>query len=269
MTLATIDIVLLVLIAISVLFGVMRGAFSSMLSLLGWILSFYLTFITYPLLAPYLEKKISSSVLALFIGNMLLLIAYLIAIGVINVCVNVLCRPFRCGFFDRALGLIFGMLRGVLLIQLAIVIYVYIISSVRGVDVASQPVEQSTPLWMHKSAAYEVMDKGATTIIKFMPDIVNEWMMNFYNQVSDLSNDDRFESYIALKLLYALPEELQRQYQQDLSKKSLKLEDDALDRYAMERLYRVYSKALDDDQIEENKQLADYEMERVKKLFVD
>lgn len=115
----TIDLAILVIIGLSILMGVIRGATREVLGIAGWVGAFATVFYGLPLFRPLGRTYIKNPMVAdaiiaglLFILSLavFILISRLISAGVKGSILNSL---------DRSLGLVFGFIRGVLVICLA------------------------------------------------------------------------------------------------------------------------------------------------------
>lgn len=116
MTLNLLDIILIVVVAISVLVGFVRGFVREILSIVCWVLAFWVafTFLSFgeSLFEQHLPKELRSIVgfITLFIGTLL----------IVSIASAILYRLFAATGItgtDRTLGGLFGFLRAVLIIS--------------------------------------------------------------------------------------------------------------------------------------------------------
>lgn len=115
------DYTVLLIVGLSVVVSLMRGAVRELMALLGWVLATGLAIHYSPVAAVYLPAAIPDQglrLLAAMIGifGVTLLLTTLLAIAV-----SELVKMVGLGAIDRMLGLFFGLIRGVLVV-LAIVI---------------------------------------------------------------------------------------------------------------------------------------------------
>lgn len=111
-----IDVIILVCIALSMLVAFIRGFVKEVLSVLGFVLFVLISFYLTPLMEPWLNKYIASSLMAKFVA-FLLIMAIFYAIWIIGTDKLISrVRTSTLSFMDRLFGLIFGFLRAVLIL---------------------------------------------------------------------------------------------------------------------------------------------------------
>jgi membrane protein required for colicin V production len=113
---------MLIILVASISFGVSRGFVKETLSLVVWFIAFWIAFLFSDQLAGHLSMVITNPTLQRVIAFLLLLIVTLIFGGLVNRLVVTSLHRSGLGFPDRALGLVFGFVRALLLI--CILLYV-------------------------------------------------------------------------------------------------------------------------------------------------
>lgn len=112
------DVVILVITAISALIALCRGLVKEVLSIVGWILAAVTVFYMLPILTPIAQNYIASSMMASIVTSLVVLIVFYIVwllstdklIGKI--------RSSKLSALDRILGLLFGVVRACLIVIL-------------------------------------------------------------------------------------------------------------------------------------------------------
>jgi membrane protein required for colicin V production len=122
MALTGLDYVLLGLLAVSVLIGALRGVVREAMSLVVWIAAAWAASRYGSALAPQLADTIDNPQLRLWAARGLLLVGVLIAGGIITALIAMTLRAVGLGPTDRAIGMVFGLVRGVLLVALAVIV---------------------------------------------------------------------------------------------------------------------------------------------------
>lgn len=131
MTFTYVDAIVAAVIAISAFLAWSRGLTREVMSLGGWIvaalLAFYLAPVFAPLVAeiPWIGAKLAGSCLILMIASFAIIVA--LALLILAVFTPILASAVldsALGPVDRALGFLFGIARGLLLIAVGYLIYV-------------------------------------------------------------------------------------------------------------------------------------------------
>jgi membrane protein required for colicin V production len=114
------DGLLLLVLAASVLLGLVRGMVFELMSLAGWVVAWLGAHWAAPQLGPHLPVGSSGSMLNHGASFMLAFIAFLLAWALLSRLVRMLVHATPLSLADRALGAGFGLVRGaVLLLVLA------------------------------------------------------------------------------------------------------------------------------------------------------
>jgi membrane protein required for colicin V production len=108
-----VDWCIVIILAISVVFGVLRGFVKEALSLAAWVIGFWVALAHWDMLAGKLEDWIDSSGAAATVAFGVLLFGTLMIGAVINHFVAKGMEKAGLQGLDRALGALFGLVRGV------------------------------------------------------------------------------------------------------------------------------------------------------------
>jgi membrane protein required for colicin V production len=110
-----VDYLLLAAFALSILIGYFRGFFREALSLVNWALALWLAWRFSGVLDPLLAS-VSSPSLQLWLGRLLMFVGALLAGALIAHGVVTVVRRTALSGADRALGMVFGAARGLLVV---------------------------------------------------------------------------------------------------------------------------------------------------------
>ncbi|MBO6257944.1 MAG: CvpA family protein [Succinivibrio sp.] len=115
MILTALDWVIIAVVAVSAFFSIMRGFVKEAVSLLSWIIAFVVTGRFYGSVAAFLTFS-NDELTRNFLAIILLFIATLILVGLVGKIVCSLVVKAGLSGFDRLLGIVFGVVRGVLIL---------------------------------------------------------------------------------------------------------------------------------------------------------
>lgn len=129
----TVDIVVITIIAISTVIAFLRGFVREMLTIGSWIGAALVTLYGYPVLKPTFEQWISNKLFADIVGGIALFLVSLIVLSIFSHYVARFVRGSALTAVDRSLGLLFGLVRGAVLVSLAYMLMISLDPSlVRG-----------------------------------------------------------------------------------------------------------------------------------------
>jgi membrane protein required for colicin V production len=117
-----VDIVVLAVIALSTLLALSRGFVREVMSVLGWIGAAILTFVVFfyvPQVRAFARAQITEPVIADIIAAVALFTISLFVLGMLNHYISSRVQGSALGPLDKSLGLVFGVVRGVVLVALA------------------------------------------------------------------------------------------------------------------------------------------------------
>lgn len=114
------DYVILGVLVVSTLIGLWRGFVSEVLSLVIWIGGFWVAWMYGPQVAAYFDHSIRTPELRLLAGYGVCLVGVLVVGALVKAIVNRLLIGTGLSGLDRAIGLVFGLGRGILLVALMV-----------------------------------------------------------------------------------------------------------------------------------------------------
>jgi membrane protein required for colicin V production len=119
---AWVDLVIVGIIALSALISLIRGFVKESISLVTWVAAGLLALRYYAPMAELLEPFIDSVTLRQWVGGGILFVVTLIAGAIVNFIVSQLVSKTGLSGTDKALGVVFGAARGVLIVTMVVLL---------------------------------------------------------------------------------------------------------------------------------------------------
>ncbi len=152
------DWAIIVILGLSAFLSFWRGFVREALSLLGWLLAFWVAISFNDALATLLVSHITTPSVRLGTAFLILFVGTLIVVGIVNFLLVKLMHLTGLTSTDRMLGIVFGMLRGV-----AIVIVIVFLASVTAIP--EDP-------WWRESLLLPHFEQLAIRISDYLPEQV-------------------------------------------------------------------------------------------------
>ena len=124
-----VDIIVIAVIAISALIAFLRGFVREILTIGSWLGAAIVTLYLFPVLRTHFEDWISNKMAADIVGAVAIFIGSLVVFSVISHFAAGLIRGSALTAVDRSLGLVFGLVRGAVMVSLAYMIVVWLAPS--------------------------------------------------------------------------------------------------------------------------------------------
>jgi membrane protein required for colicin V production len=105
----------------STLIGLLRGFVREAVSLVFWILAIWAAWKFGPIIEPHLGGLLADTSVAPWIGRLVILVLVLLVGWIVGMLLSYFTRSLGLGAMDRVLGLLFGILRGVVLVGLIVI----------------------------------------------------------------------------------------------------------------------------------------------------
>jgi membrane protein required for colicin V production len=157
------DILILAVLALSMLFGLLRGLVSTVLSLLCWIAAFWVAWAFGNQVAQFYGGWLREPAARIIAGYLTCFLGVLIVGAVIGWLVRKLLNHGGLRGGDRLLGLLFGLARGLLLVTFAVLILGF----------SAVPRQAN---WWRQSRLLPSFENGAAWFAQQLPPEVNHYL---------------------------------------------------------------------------------------------
>ena len=118
-----VDYILVAIVAVSMLFGAIRGFLRESVALLGWLVGLWLAWRYAPWLQPYLGGSLTDTELQVWVARLLLLLAAVLSAWLIGSLLGYLVQHSGLTLgLDRILGSVFGLVRGAVIVGFAVML---------------------------------------------------------------------------------------------------------------------------------------------------
>lgn len=152
------DAAVLGVLALSCVLAFFRGFVREILSLGAWVGAGIVTIYYFPQVAEALQPKFKSAVIAAGFATLGIYVAALIGFSIINMIILKFVKSGSdVGLLDNWLGLIFGAIRGILLIGIAFFLMTIVLP------------EDDYPVWIKKSVSLPFVNESAILVAKVAP----------------------------------------------------------------------------------------------------
>jgi membrane protein required for colicin V production len=115
------DVLILLVLLGSTVIGLLRGFLREAVSLAFWIAAIWAAWEFGPTVEPHLGGLLADPKIAPWVGRLVILVLVLLIGWVVGMLLSYFTRSMGLGPLDRAIGLLFGILRGMVLVGLMII----------------------------------------------------------------------------------------------------------------------------------------------------
>jgi len=176
-----IDILVIITLLISGAFGYSRGFVHEVLSIAGWIGAAFATIHGTPIVKNFTLQFITDPFIAALVTGILIFIGTLIILSLATRQVSKGVKESALGALDRALGFLFGLLRGALVVCLVWI----------GYEWTSPPVEGQYPDWVYQARTMPLVLQGADMLKTLVPPNTNDPKAQSQKNSSSVLNEGK------------------------------------------------------------------------------
>jgi membrane protein required for colicin V production len=153
------DLIILGVIGLSTLLAFSRGFIKELLSILGWIGAVIATVAFFTPARAVVRQYIAEPLLADIAAGIGIFVVTLVLCGMLNHWISAQVRGNGLGALDRSLGLVFGLVRGSVVVCAAYILMVWALPN---------PTER--PDMVNEARFLPVVERGAAFMLKLLPD---------------------------------------------------------------------------------------------------
>ncbi|MDY0884041.1 CvpA family protein [Dongia soli] len=162
-----VDICVLAVIGLSALLALSRGLVKEVLSILSWVGAVLAVIFLLPRLRPIAIRYISEPLLADIVTGIGIFVIAIIVLGIINHYLSANVRSSALGALDRSLGLVFGLIRGAVIVSFAYILMTWAL-----------PNAASRPDVVREARTEPLVAQGADFLKSLLPaDVINRGSM--------------------------------------------------------------------------------------------
>jgi membrane protein required for colicin V production len=115
------DVLILLVLVGSTLIGLLRGFVREAASLVFWVIAIWAAWKFGPVVEPHLGGLLAEPAVSPWVGRLVILVLVLLIGWLIGMLLSYFTRSMGLGPLDRVIGLMFGIVRGVVLVGLLII----------------------------------------------------------------------------------------------------------------------------------------------------
>ncbi|HEY9539396.1 MAG TPA: CvpA family protein [Kiloniellaceae bacterium] len=151
------DLIVIVVLLVSGVFAFVRGFVHEVLAIASWVGAAFVTLYAYPLVQPWVLGVIAVEFIASLLTGVGLFLITLVLFSVLTRILSNRIQQSSLGALDRSLGLLFGFVRGAVIVALAWLALGYVVT------------EPDRPAWIQEARSRPLMERGADFLLALVP----------------------------------------------------------------------------------------------------
>lgn len=160
------DGLLIFVMLISAFLAMIRGFVREVLSIASWAIAFVVAFLFYKQLVPYAKQYISHDMVAQIASGTVIFLVTLIIVSYVTMRVSDYVLDSRIGALDRTLGFVFGAVRGLLLVVVAMLFFNWAVP------------EETQPRWITGAKSKDLLNSIGEKLIAALPEDPERRLLN-------------------------------------------------------------------------------------------
>ncbi|MEX6505044.1 CvpA family protein [Jiella sp. M17.18] len=177
MTVTLLDAILFAIMLVSALLAMVRGFSREVLSVVSWLVAAAAAYFFYKPLTPYAAQYISSHTVAMVAAAAVVFLVTLIIVSFITLRIADFIIDSRIGALDRVLGFIFGAVRGLLLVVVAMLFFNWL-------------APQNQPTWIANARSKPFLDDLGQKLVAALPENPERLILDKVDSLKNGTNPD-------------------------------------------------------------------------------
>lgn len=162
MPFTVLDVIVVVVVLISAVLAMVRGFVLEVLSVASWVAAAAAAYLLYPHVLPLVQPYFDNKTVAIIVSAAAIFFVALIIASYITMKISDFVIDSRVGSVDRALGFVFGALRGILLMIVALWFFNFLVKE-------PQP-------WIANARSMPLLVSGGDWLISLLPPDFEAWV---------------------------------------------------------------------------------------------
>lgn len=168
------DLAVFVVLLLSAALAFVRGFVHEVLALAAWLGAALATLYALPYVQPYAREVIAIPLIADIVGGVAVFLVALVALSILGRLLARLVQRAGLGPLDRSLGLLFGVLRGVLVVSVAWLLMSWTL-----------PRPDERPAWIAEAKTGPLLHWGAFQVTRVLPEDLRREGMQALGDLED------------------------------------------------------------------------------------
>jgi membrane protein required for colicin V production len=158
MPITLLDVILIGVMLISAILAMIRGFMREVLSIAAWAIAALVTLYSYGKLLPFAKSYVNNDLIAAVavVAGVFLLTLLIVSVATVRFSDMVL--DSRVGALDRTLGFLFGLARGLIIVVVAFLFFVWLVPS------------KTQPSWVANAKSKVVLQSTGDWLMSMLPD---------------------------------------------------------------------------------------------------
>ncbi|MAA97653.1 MAG: colicin V synthesis protein [Stappia sp.] len=158
MPITLLDGILIVIMLLSAVLAMIRGFVREVLSIASWVIAAVAAFFLYGQVLPFVTPHINDDSVALGVSVAAVFLVTLIVVSYITMRISDFVLDSRIGALDRTLGFVFGALRGMLLVVVAMLFFNWFVPT------------PEQPQWIASAKSKPMLDAIGDKLVAALPE---------------------------------------------------------------------------------------------------